>query len=159
MNDILVSVIIPAYNCGKYISKTIESVLAQDVSLEILIINDCSPEPIDEIIEKYCVRDNVFYIKNEKNLGVAETRNKGVKLARGEYVAFLDSDDYWCENKLRKQLDAIKKTKTVLCATARELILPNGEETGRVIPVKPEPLALIVSKPWQPEASMGLTRL
>lgn len=138
MNDLLVSVIIPAYNCAEYISKAIDSVLQQNVPLELLVINDCSPDSLDEVMKQYKVIENLRYIKNEQNMGVAKTRNKGVELATGQYVAFLDADDYWVQGKLEKQLNALKQNNTVLCATARELITPDGEETGRVIPVKEE---------------------
>lgn len=137
MDQTKVSVIIPAYNCAEYISKSIESALSQNVPLEIIVINDCSKDNLDEIMLKYQNHDKVRYLKNEQNLGAAKTRNKGVSLAKGEYVAFLDGDDYWAEHKLDKQLKLLKKTQTVLCSTARELMTPEGECTGRVIPVKP----------------------
>ena len=86
-------------------------------------------------MEKYCQFPQIRYVKNEKNLGVAQTRNKGVSLARGAYIAFLDADDYWAENKLTQQLAMLEQTGCVLCATARELIRPDGKSTGRVIPV------------------------
>lgn len=138
MNDLLVSVIIPAYNCAEVISKAIDSALQQKIPLEILVINDCSPDTLDCVMEKYSEFENIRYIKNEQNIGVAKTRNKGVKLANAPYIAFLDADDYWVQGKLEKQLNALKQTDTVLCATARELITPDGKETGRVIPVKEE---------------------
>lgn len=136
MNKPQVSVIIPAYNCAGYISKAIDSVLNQEVELEIIVINDNSTDNLDEVMEKY--RDNpaLFYVKNSKNLGVAEARNKGVNLAKGKYIAFLDADDYWEKDKLKKQLKALEKTGAVICCTAREMMQPNGELTGRTIPVK-----------------------
>lgn len=131
-----VSVIIPAYNCAGYISNAIDSALDQDVELEIIVIDDCSGDNLEEVMEKY--RDNpaLFYVKNSKNLGVAQSRNRGVRLARGRYIAFLDADDYWEKGKLKKQLEAIEETGAVLCCTAREMIQPNGESTGKMIPVK-----------------------
>lgn len=137
MNQPIVSVIIPAYNCAESIGKAIDSALMQKVSLEVIVLNDCSKDNLDDVMQKYQDYDNVRYIKNEKNLGAAKTRNKGVRLAKGEYVAFLDGDDYWTEHKLDKQLRLMDETKTVLCSTARELMTPEGECTGRVIPVKP----------------------
>lgn len=136
MNQPIVSVIIPAYNCSESISRAIDSALSQKVALEVIVLDDCSKDVLDDVMLKYQKYDNVRYIKNEKNLGAAKTRNKGVNLAKGEYVAFLDGDDYWAENKLEKQLALLKETRTVLCSTARELLTPDGECTGRVIPVK-----------------------
>ena len=137
MNQAKVSVIIPAYNCAESIGKAIDSALMQKVPLEVIVLNDCSKDNLDDVMQKYQDYDNVRYIKNEKNLGAAKTRNKGVGLAKGEYVAFLDGDDYWAEHKLDKQLRLMDETKTVLCSTARELMTPEGKCTGRVIPVKP----------------------
>lgn len=132
----VVSVIMPAYNCEKFIAKAIESVLVQSVSLELIIINDCSSDGTEEVIRQYSPDQRIRYIKNEKNMGVAKTRNRGVNLARGEYIAYLDSDDWWEAGKLKKQLALISKKNTVLCSTGRELAHENGELTGRVIPVR-----------------------
>lgn len=136
MDKVKVSVIIPAYNCADFISKAIDSALLQNVPLEIIVLNDCSKDHLDDVMWKYQGNDRVKYIKNQQNLGAAKTRNKGVNLARGEYVAFLDGDDYWEVHKLDKQLKLMEETQTVLCSTARELMTPEGECTGRVIPVK-----------------------
>ena len=135
MNNPLVSVIIPAYNCSGTIKQAINSVFAQDVNVEIIIVDDCSDDNIAEIIGDYN-SDLITYIRNEVNEGVAFSRNKGASLAKGKYVAFLDADDIWAEEKLKKQIEVIENTKSVLCATARELIDPDGSSTGRIIPVK-----------------------
>ena len=136
MNEILVSVIMPAYNCANFISHALESALSQDVPMEIIVINDCSKDDLDRVMQQYADRPEIRYLKNEENLGVAATRNKGVSLARGEYVAFLDADDIWGEGKLKKQLKLIREKGTVLCSTARELMKPDGTLTGYIIPVK-----------------------
>ena len=139
MEEILVSVIIPAYNCIRYIGMALDSALTQDVPMEILVINDCSPDDLDGFMAKnYSQYPQIRYLKNEKNLGVAETRNRGVRLARGKYVAFLDADDYWEKDKLKKQLKLIREKGTVLCSTARELMRPDGSLTGYILPVKEE---------------------
>jgi len=134
-NEILVSVIIPAYNCEKYISKSIYSALSQEVPLEILVINDCATDGTDEAVKPYLDNPAVRYIQNEKNMGVAKTRNRGVQLARGKYVAFLDSDDWWENGKLKKQLDLMEKESVVLCCTGRDLMNPDGTFMGKSIPV------------------------
>lgn len=134
----LVSVIIPAHNCADVICEAIDSVLMQDVPLELLVINDFSTDGLDEVMERYSSDPRLRYYVNAENLGASGTRNKGVSLAQGEYVAFLDADDYWREGKLRRQLELMEKTGAVLCSTARELISPDGSPLGRVLPIKEE---------------------
>ncbi len=136
MSSVCVSVIIPAFNCAKYIDKAIDSALSQNVCLEVIVIDDCSTDNLDGVMERYAHLDNVVYTKNPRNLGVAESRNKGVSLAKGEYVAFLDGDDMWRQGKLSKQLEAIKKSGAVLCNTARQIMKENGTVTKKVIPTK-----------------------
>lgn len=138
MTEPLVSVIMPAYKCADYIALAIDSALAQDVPVEVLVINDCSPDHLDAVMERYQNVPEVRYIRNEQNLGAAGSRNRGVELARGEYVAFLDADDIWEKGKLPKQLEALERSGCVLCATARELMSPEGECSGHVIPVAEE---------------------
>ena len=133
--DVLVSVIIPAYNCEKYISQAIESALVQDIPLEIIVINDCAKDGTEDVIREYLGDPRIRYIRNEKNLGVAQTRNRGVRLAKGKYVAFLDSDDWWEPGKLQKQLQLMERENVVLCSTARELVNPDGSSMRKVIPV------------------------
>ncbi len=136
MNSVCVSVIIPAFNCARYIDKAIDSALSQNVSLEVIVINDCSTDNLDTVIEKYLCLENFVYVRNPQNLGAAQSRNKGVSLAKGEYVAFLDGDDLWRQGKLEKQLSAIKESNTVLCTTARQIINPDGSLTKKIIPTK-----------------------
>ena len=136
MEKPVVSVIMPAYNCEKFIAKAIESVLVQNVSLELIILNDCATDGTERVIQQYLSDQRIRYVKNDRNMGVARTRNEGVRMAMGEYVAFLDSDDWWEREKLSKQLALIKKEKKVLCSTGRELVDINGNLTGREIPVK-----------------------
>ena len=131
----LISVVIPAYSGTHLLDRAIRSALCQDAVLEIIVVNDCSPEDVDAVMAPYEGNPVVLYRKNPHNMGAAETRNRAVSLAKGKYIAFLDADDYWLEGKLRKQLDVLEATGDVLCATARELIRPNGEPVGRVIPV------------------------
>lgn len=138
MNEILVSVIIPAHNCANFIHRALDSALAQDVPLEVIVVNDCSKDDLDAVMQAYLADPRIRYLKNETNLGAAGSRNCGVREARGEYVAFLDADDYWAPEKLKKQLARMEQTDAVLCSTARELVKPDGTLTGYIIPVKTE---------------------
>ncbi len=137
MDKPLVSVVMPAYRCAGTVGRAIDSVLCQDVPLELLVIDDCSPESLEAALAPYIGDSRVRIIRNERNMGAAQSRNRGVSMAQGEYVAFLDSDDVWVPGKLKKQLDLLTETGMVLCCTARELMRPGGELTGRVLPVKP----------------------
>lgn len=129
----MVSVVMPAYHCAKTIRKAIESALNQELNIELLVIDDCSDDGLDQICQDY---PSVVYVRNQKNLGAAASRNRGIELAKGEYIAFLDADDWWEAGKLKKQLNRMRQTGCVLCCTARELVTPDGELTGRVIPVR-----------------------
>ena len=136
MEKPLVSVVMPVYNGEKYIQKAVDSVLAQEVSLELIIIDDGSTDRTEEVLEKYKNYGEIRFLKNKKNTGVSGSRNRGVKEARGTYVAFLDADDWWEKDKLKKQVALLEKNGCVLCSTGRELVQPDGESAGKYIPVK-----------------------
>ena len=136
MNEPLVSVVIPAYNCAGTIGRAVDSVLEQDVPVEIIVVDDHSDDALKAALEPYLHNPAVIYLRNPENLGASGSRNLGVARARGEYVAFLDADDYWRPGKLNKQLRAMEETGAVLCCTARELMDPQGHLLEKVIPVK-----------------------
>lgn len=136
MDTPLISVVIPVHNCARFVSLAIDSALIQDVPLEVLVLDDMSRDNLDKVMKRYQKDPRVIYSKNETHLGVAKTRNRGVNMARGEYIAFLDADDYWMPDKLKKQLALLEKTGTVMCSTARELMDPDGTLTGHVLSVK-----------------------
>lgn len=134
--EVTVSVIMPAYRCEKTIGQAVDSALAQKVPLEVIVLNDQSPDALDAVMERYADDARVRYVRNSENLGAAASRNRGVSLARGRYVAFLDADDWWAEGKLARQLALLEQTGAVLCSTGRELVTPDGQLTGRVIGVR-----------------------
>lgn len=107
----LVSIITPVYNGEKFITQCIESVLNQEyTNWELIIIDDHSIDSTINLIEEYCLKDKrIKIIKNNKNKGVAYSRNQGLISAKGEFIAFLDSDDLWKEEKLEKQIDFMVK--------------------------------------------------
>ena len=101
----LVSIIMPSYNTGRFIKETIESVLAQSYSAwELIIVDDCSTDDTDDVVNQYLVDERIRYIKNDTNCGAAVSRNRALREAKGKWIAFLDSDDLWETDKLQKQI-------------------------------------------------------
>ncbi|MEI8248965.1 MAG: glycosyltransferase [Candidatus Taylorbacteria bacterium] len=107
MNSPIVSVIMPAFNREKYIAESIQSVLAQTFKeFELIIIDDGSKDKTLEIARGFQNDQRMRIFVNEKNMGIAKTRNRGLELARAELIAPLDSDDVWLDqNKLKKQVE------------------------------------------------------
>jgi len=100
-----VSVIITVYNKKKFIEKTLESVLNQSFkNIEVIVIDDCSTDHSDQIIKNFIKKKKlkIKFIKNNKNQGVSFSRNLGFKKSSGQYVAFLDGDDYYLKNFISK---------------------------------------------------------
>lgn len=108
----LISVVMPAYNAEKTISQAIGSVINQTFeNWELLVINDQSKDNTkDRILDLAKSDKRICYVENERNLGVSETRNRGVSLASGSWIAFLDSDDEWESGKLEAQMALIEET-------------------------------------------------
>ncbi|MBO3023694.1 glycosyltransferase family 2 protein, partial [Providencia rettgeri] len=99
-----VAIIMPAHNAERTIKKSIESILNQTFPDFILyIINDASTDNTKSIILNFS-DPRIVYLENEYNMGVASSRNKGIKLSNSQYIAFLDSDDLWLPEKLQKQI-------------------------------------------------------
>lgn len=105
----LVSIITPTYNCGKFIGETIQSVLNQNYKdWEMLIVDDCSTDNTREVVEGFN-DPRIKYYCLDKNSGAAVARNKALEMARGRWIAFLDSDDLWKPNKLERQIKFMKE--------------------------------------------------
>lgn len=123
----LVSVIMPNYNGAKYIKDSIDSVLAQTYqNWELIIVDDCSTDNSLEVIAQY-QDERIKVFKNEKNSGAAVSRNKAIENATGRYIAFLDSDDLWLENKLALQLEFMQKKDCAFSFTDYKVINQSGE--------------------------------
>ena len=102
------SVVIPSYNQGRYLKKALDSVFNQTFkNFEVILIDNNSTDNTKKIIKAF--KKKIIY-KKIKNLGViAKSRNKGISISRGKWIAFLDSDDYWEKNKLKSIYKKIKK--------------------------------------------------
>lgn len=137
--DGLVSVIMPVYNCEKFIVKTIESVLAQTYHFfELIVVDDNSSDSSYAIISSLCADDErIKCYRLESNSGAAVARNTAVNLAKGEFLAFLDADDLWLPDKLEKQLDFMKNNNAQFCCTAYYPIDEFGMISGKKRDVLP----------------------
>ena len=122
--NIFFSVIIPIYNAEKTLEATLNSVLDQTYKhYEVILINDCSNDNSSKIINQYKHKfSKINIINNVTNIGVANSRNKGALISNGDYIAFLDSDDVWMNDKLEKQKQIIIDTNCDVCCTSYSFI-------------------------------------
>lgn len=128
MIDNLVSIIMPSWNTAKFIAESIQCVIEQTYqNWELLIVDDCSTDNTDEVVGPFLKDTRIKYLQNEKNSGAALTRNKAMREAQGEWIAFLDSDDLWTPDKLEKQVNFMKKHGYVLSYTEYEKIDEEGK--------------------------------
>lgn len=135
MSD-LVSIVTPLYNAEKFIGKTADSIFSQThQNWEWIIVDDCSKDNSLQIVKSFD-DPRVKVYQNSKNKGVVDTRNHALSVAKGEYVAFLDSDDYWSPNKLTRQI-ALMKDKNLAISFHSYQKFYNNAEMGQVIQAKP----------------------
>ncbi len=135
MKNDLVSIITPSYKSERFIEDTIKSVLNQTYeNWEMIIIDDCSPDSSNTIIEKYMKEDNrIKLIRLEKNSGPAVARNTGIREAKGRYIAFLDADDQWLPEKLEKQINFMEEKNLAITYSSYYIIDEEGKEVGEYI--------------------------
>ncbi|MCX2583709.1 glycosyltransferase family 2 protein [Pedobacter sp. MR22-3] len=132
----LVSIIVPCHNSAKFITATLNSVIAQNyTSWELIIIDDKSSDDTCTIVEKFANQhNNIQLIRLPENKGVSHARNLGMAKAGGKYIAFLDSDDIWLENKLGRQVAYMEKEMLSLTFCAYNRINEDGDIISGVIP-------------------------
>ena len=135
MEENKVSIIIPVYNAEKFIGKTIESVLNQTYkNWEMLIFNDKSKDNSLKIIKKYSEKDErIKVVDSKENVGVVAARNKLIEIATGEFIAFLDADDYWKQNKLEKQIKFMRKNNASISCTEYTRVTEDEKEINDII--------------------------
>lgn len=136
-NKILVSIIMPTYNCAKYISESIESVINQTIdNWELLIADDCSTDDTPAVVEKYLIDSRIKYWCLAQNSGPDVARTEALRKAQGKYIAFLDSDDIWYPEKLKRQIEYMESNNIDFSCTAYEQMDENGERLGiKVFPL------------------------
>lgn len=113
--NLLVSVVMPVYNCEEYLAAAVESVVCQTyANWELILVDDCSTDQSGALADCWSTSDlRINVIHNEHNSGVSISRNNGVKAAKGDWVAFLDSDDVWMPEKLEKQIAIVNAEEPV----------------------------------------------
>ena len=112
----LISIIIPAYNVGKYIEDCIISATRQTYkNLEIIVINDGSTDNTEKVIDEIAKLDNRIKVIKKLNTGVSDTRNIGINESKGDYLVFLDGDDYLAEDYVTYMLSLIESTGGEMC--------------------------------------------
>ena len=122
----IVSVIVPAYNAEKTIEKCLDSLLNQTLkSIEIIVINDCSKDNTLKILKKY--KSKIKLLDNKKNLGPAGSRNRGLDAATGDYIGFVDSDD-WVALNMFELMSSKMDDEVDLVACSRINVTKNGEK-------------------------------
>lgn len=127
----LVSIITPSYQTDAYIAETIKSVLAQTyTNWEMIIVDDCSTDQTDEVVNTFLTDSRIRYLKNERNSGAAVSRNRALKEAKGRWIAFLDSDDLWEPKKLEKQIAFMENNGYAFSYTEYEEIDEKSKSLG-----------------------------
>ena len=118
-----VSVIIPIYKVEKYLSRCLDSVVNQTLDdIEIVLVDDGSPDSCPEICDRYAKKDSRIKVIHKKNEGLGYARNSGMLIATGEYIAFLDSDDYVSKDMYEKVYSELKRCRLLrdwLCRKKR----------------------------------------
>ncbi len=135
-----ISVIIPSYNRAYLISRAVGSVLNQTFrDFELIVVDDCSTDNTVEVVKSFNDK-RIRYIRHEKNKGGSSARNTGIKLAKGEYIAFLDSDDEWLPEKIEQQIKILEDTSTNVGVVHTEFFIkePDGKThiAHKNVPVK-----------------------
>lgn len=152
-----VSIIVPVYNMEKKLKKCIDSIINQEYNdIEIIIVNDGSTDNSLKIINQY--DDYRIKLIDQKNMGISEARNNGLKIATGDFICFVDSDDYIEPNMIKVLVDKIKETNSdiVVCDyyifddnyNKEEKIVGNDSIFGKDLYAHPEMIKLIDFAPW-----------
>ena len=118
MDTNLFSIIIPVYNVERYLNKCIESVVKQTYkNFEIILVDDGSPDSCPRICDEWAKKDDRIVVIHKGNGGLSSARNAGIKRAKGQYIGFIDSDDYWTESNF------LEKIKDIVTENSVDVIL------------------------------------
>ena len=128
-----VSVIIPTHNCGRYLGASIESALNQSYpDLEIIVVNDGSTDNTDSVLERYLKEKRIKYIKNNEKKGLSASRNIAIDASKGNLIAFLDADDIFLKDKIKKQVKLFEINSRIDICYTNEIYF-NEEENKEIL--------------------------
>ena len=136
----LVSIIVPVYNVEKYLNRCINSIVGQSYkNTEIILVDDESPDNCPKMCDEWKLKDNrIIVIHKKKNGGLGYARNSGMSIARGEYITFIDSDD-WIDNKhIESLVNLIEKNKSDCVLGGHTIVKANGKQIKSPIKLKKE---------------------
>lgn len=132
LGEIQISVVVPVYNAEKYLKQCLESLENQTFrKMEVICIDDGSTDASGEIIDRFASRDKRFRKIAQKNMGAGAARNRGLSLARGEYIIFLDADDYFAPDMLKHAYNKIREDEADICVMGS---WQHDEESGEITP-------------------------
>lgn len=133
----LVSIIVPVYNAERFLNDTIKTIQNQTYeNWEAIFVDDCSKDDSVKLLEKASKKDKrIKVIKLKKNSKAATARNEGIKAAMGEYICFLDADDFWITNKIELQVDFMKKYNYEFIYGGYEFANAEGVPNGKIVSV------------------------
>lgn len=124
----MISVIVPVYNVEKYLHKCVDSIINQTYKdLEIILVDDGSPDNCPKICDEYAQKDNRIKVIHKENGGLSSARNAGLQVAIGDYIAFVDSDDYIDEHMYEKMYQAIQSSKCDICMCGCKIVKEQGK--------------------------------
>lgn len=127
------SIIVPIYNVEKYLHECVDSILSQTFhDFEIILVDDGSPDACPDICDEYKQKDSRIKVIHKENGGLSDARNAGLELAKGEYIIFIDSDDYWDDNKALEKIYNIiaERSPDVITWRFKKLF----EDSGKIVP-------------------------
>lgn len=139
IKNISISVIVPVYNTEVYLDKCLESLMNQTIiNIEFIVVDDGSTDMSSTIIKKYCDMDERFRYYYKENGGLSSARNFGITKATGEYIGFIDSDDWIEESMFERLYQSIVEADADICICSMKYVLNNGNEINKGIKIKEE---------------------
>lgn len=135
----LVSIIVPVYNVEKYILDTMDSVISQTYeNWELLLVENGSTDKTKDLITQFLTEhpdSRIRLLEAEANIGAARARNMGLQAAKGRYIAYLDSDDYWMPEKLQREIAFAEENQAAFVFSGYEFVKEDGTRTGKIVRV------------------------